>query len=79
MKPNPGGVLTGEAVIDRENEINKIWMALENQSVVLISERRVGKTSIMRKMETNPKNGWYPILYLIESILLNLSRDFMKH
>ena len=66
MKPNPGGILSGEAVIDRENEINKIWLALENQSVVLVSERRVGKTSIMRKMEANPENGWFPILYLVE-------------
>ena len=66
MKPNPGGVITGDAIVDREEEIKSIWRALQNQSVVIISERRVGKTSILRKMEENPRNGWIPILYLIE-------------
>ncbi len=66
MRPNPGGVLKGEAIIDREQEIDSIWSALQNQSVVLISERRIGKTSVLRKMEENPKGGWAPILYLIE-------------
>ncbi|MFC2155021.1 hypothetical protein ACFLRB_00825 [Acidobacteriota bacterium] len=67
MKPNPGGTLEGEAIVNREKEIDSIWNALHNQSVVLISERRVGKTSLLRKMEENPKDGWHPILYLVES------------
>ena len=66
MKPNPGGIITGEAIIDRNTEIDAIWNALKNQSVVLMSERRVGKTSVLRKMEENPKDGWAPILYLVE-------------
>ncbi len=66
MKPNPGGVITGEEIIDRENEMDSIWNALKNQSVVLMSERRVGKTSVLRKMEVNPKDGWSPILCFVE-------------
>ncbi len=66
MKPNPGGIITGEAIIDREQTIEKIWLALEKQSVVLTSERRVGKTSVLRKMQDNPKNGWNPVLYMVE-------------
>jgi AAA+ ATPase superfamily predicted ATPase len=66
VKPNPGGTITGEAIVNREKEIESIWRALQNQSVVVISERRVGKTSILRKMEENPKDGWNPILYLVE-------------
>ncbi len=66
MKPNPGGTITGEAILNREKEIESIWRALQNQSVVVISERRVGKTSILRKMEENSKDGWDPILYLVE-------------
>jgi len=66
MKPNPGGTLAGEAVLNREKEIDSIWKALQNQSVVVTSERRVGKTSILRKMEENPKDGWNPVLYLVE-------------
>jgi len=66
MKPNPGGVITGDAIVDREKEINSIWRALQNQSVVITSERRVGKTSILRKMEENPRDDWQPILYIVE-------------
>lgn len=66
MKPNPGGIITGDAIIDREQEIDLIWRALQGKSVVLTSERRVGKTSVLRKMAENPKNGWTPILYWVE-------------
>ena len=66
MKPNPGGMLKGKAIVDREKEINSIWRALQNQSVVITSERRVGKTSILRKMEENPREEWIPILFLVE-------------
>jgi hypothetical protein len=66
MKPNPGGIITGEAIIDREAEIASIWNALQGQSVVLASERRVGKTSVLRKMQDNPQDGWTPVLYWIE-------------
>jgi hypothetical protein len=66
MRPNPGGIITGDAIVDREKDIKKIWSALQNQSVVLSSERRVGKTSVLRKMEENPKNDWTPILYWVE-------------
>lgn len=66
MKPNPGGIITGEAIVNRDQEIYSIWKALQNQSVVLTSERRVGKTSVLRKMFENPQNGWLPILYLVE-------------
>ncbi|HLP60468.1 MAG TPA: ATP-binding protein [Candidatus Deferrimicrobium sp.] len=66
MRPNPGGALTGEAIVDRKNEIASIWRALQNQSVVISSERRVGKTCILRKMEEKPRDGWTPLLYIVE-------------
>lgn len=67
MKPNPGGILKGKAIVDREKEISSIWKALQNQSVLLSSERRVGKTSILRKIEENPMDNWVPILYWVEA------------
>jgi hypothetical protein len=66
MKPNPGGIITGEAIIDREAEIASIWNALQGQSVVIASERRVGKTSVLRKMVEHPQDGWTPVLYWVE-------------
>lgn len=68
MKPNPGGIITGDAIVDREQDVDLIWRALQGKSVVLTSERRVGKSSVLRKMEENPENGWTPILYWIEGI-----------
>lgn len=67
MKPNAGGIITGKEIIDRDIDIEKIWRSLENQSVILVSERRVGKTSVLRKMLENPSNDWKPVLYFVES------------
>jgi hypothetical protein len=50
MRANPGGILAAEEVIGRDPLIDQLWRILEAQSVVLTSERRVGKTSVIRKM-----------------------------
>jgi hypothetical protein len=50
MRVNPGGVLAPEDVIGRDRLGAYLWRVLETQSVVLTSERRVGKTSLIRKM-----------------------------
>jgi hypothetical protein len=50
MRANPGGVLASDEVVGRDDLIAEIWRALEVQSVVLTSERRIGKTSVIRKM-----------------------------
>jgi AAA+ ATPase superfamily predicted ATPase len=50
MKANPGGQLSPTEVIGREKDIKRIWRSLQRQSVILVSERRIGKTSILKKM-----------------------------
>jgi len=50
MQANPGGIVAPEDVIGRDELIDRIWRVLETQSVVLTSERRIGKTSVIRKM-----------------------------
>jgi hypothetical protein len=45
-----------------------MWNTLENQSIVLVSERRIGKTSVIRKMEKEPREGWYPIYLVVEGV-----------
>src|SRR5271157_3646962 len=50
MRANPGGVISPEDVIGRDKLIEQLWRVLERQSIVLTSERRVGKTSVIRKM-----------------------------
>ena|ERR1700678_1149809 len=50
MRANPGGILAPEDVIGRDRLIEELWRVLDYQSIVLTSERRVGKTSVIRKM-----------------------------
>jgi hypothetical protein len=48
--------------------LKKLWSVLASQSVVLTSERRTGKTSILRKMLAEPKTGYIPIYRDLESV-----------
>ncbi len=50
MRANPGGILASNEVVGRDELIAEIWRTLAVQSVVLTSERRIGKTSVIRKM-----------------------------
>jgi len=50
MKANPGGEIAPEEVIGRDRLIQRLWETLESQSVVLVAERRIGKSSINKKM-----------------------------
>ena len=66
MRANPGGAISGEAIIGRDEEIGDIWRVLKRQSVLLVAERRVGKTSLLRKMCEHPENGWVPLMCWVE-------------
>jgi hypothetical protein len=59
-----GQVAMGKNFWDREFEIEDIWETIENGGHALLSApRRVGKTSIMRKIESEPRDG-YIVIYL---------------
>jgi hypothetical protein len=57
MKTNPGGALAPNEVVGRDRLIEKLWSILERQSLVLTAERRMGKTSIVKKMAAEPQSG----------------------
>lgn len=57
MKANAGGMLPPDNVIGRDKLIAKTWAILEQQSVILSAERRMGKTSMIRKMEAEGKDN----------------------
>jgi AAA+ ATPase superfamily predicted ATPase len=68
MKANPGGHIEPANVVGRDDFIKAIWGILEQQSVVLTAERRIGKTSILNKMEAENKasqNNSFTKKYLI--------------
>ncbi len=68
MRPILGGNVPPDRVIGRDAFIRKMWRNLENQSVVLVAERRIGKTTVIRKMAEEPKEGWFPIFMLVEGL-----------
>jgi hypothetical protein len=69
MRANPGGILDSSDVLGRDRLIDLIWTALAKQSVVLTSERRIGKTSVIRKMAAlAPNSSYFIILRDIEGL-----------
>lgn len=68
MRPILGGHVPPERVIGRDELIAKLWEGLENQSIVLVAERRIGKTSVLWKMFKEPPPGWHPIFLAIEGV-----------
>lgn len=66
MKANPGGQIDVKAVIGRDPLIELMWETIEQQSVVMTAERRIGKTTIIRKMLAEPIAGWIPVFQDLE-------------
>ncbi len=54
MKANPGGIVSPDNVIGRDRLIERLWKTLEQRGLVLVAERRMGKTAIVKKMEAEP-------------------------
>src|SRR3954464_8604611 len=67
MKANPGGQIDTKAVIGRGPFIQSLWETVEVQSLVITAERRIGKTTVMKKMEREPIAGWLPVYQDLES------------
>src|SRR5215469_4535114 len=68
MKANPGGQLTPGEVIGRDGLIRKLWRVLETRSLVLSAERRMGKTSVIKKMTAEASPSKLPIYRDLEGI-----------
>lgn len=66
MRANAGGQIDLKAVVGRDSLIQNLWETLEQQSVVITAERRIGKTTILRKMEAEPAPGWVPVFQDLE-------------
>lgn len=62
MRSNPGGQIGPDDVIGRDAFIKNLWETLSQRSAVLTSERRFGKTTVMKKMKHEAKSG-YAVFY----------------
>ncbi len=69
MKITTGQAARGENFFKRPILINKLWRKIDSESSIIISApRRVGKTSLMRYVEDNPKDKYYIIYVITESV-----------
>lgn len=55
MRANPGGTIDPQDVVGRDALIDRLWKVLKRQSVVLVAERRMGKTCVTAKMKAEPR------------------------
>ncbi|MBX4261888.1 hypothetical protein KTC96_09600 [Clostridium estertheticum] len=69
MKITTGQAARGENFFQRPILINKLWRKIDSDSSIIISApRRVGKTSLMRYIEDNPREKYYVVYVITESV-----------
>jgi hypothetical protein len=66
MKANPGGQIDLNEVVGRDEIIKQIWDTIDQQSIRINAERRIGKTTIIKKLCAEPISGWVPIFQDLE-------------
>lgn len=68
FKANPGGQIAPEEIVGREESIESLWDRLRQQSLIFSGERRIGKSSILKKMTAEPPPDMLPIYRDLEGI-----------
>ena len=61
MRANPGGWITPDDVVGRDLLIRRLWRILERNSLLLLAERRSGKTSVIRKMKSEAPDKTFTV------------------
>jgi uncharacterized protein len=62
----------------REKEIARIWRKLENDHVLLLAPRRVGKTSLMYRLRNEAKSKGSPFTVYLSVAAVKNELDFVK-
>jgi AAA domain len=68
MKANAGGQIAPDEVVGREALITSLWEILEQQSVILSAERRMGKTCVIKKMKAEAPSDKLAIYHDLEKV-----------
>ncbi len=68
FKANPGGQIPPDEVVGREDLIDSLWQRLRQQSLIFSGERRIGKSSILKKMTAEAAPDMLPIYRDLEGI-----------
>ncbi len=62
-----GSPVTGPDFFGRDREVERFWSNIEKgHHLLVVSPRRVGKTSLMRHVERYPRDGWNPVFANLE-------------
>ena len=68
MKSTTGQPVRGDNFFNREPELAELWFLVERDHVLMLAPRRVGKTSILRRMQDRPCEGWEVAFADVEAI-----------
>ena len=68
FKVNPGGQISPDEIIGRDSLIEELWNRLRQQSLIFSGERRIGKSSILKKMTFQAPEDMLPIYRDLEGI-----------
>ena len=58
MKPNPGGILQISDIVGRDGLVAYLQSTIEQQSILLVAERRTGKTHVLEKFKAMAPANW---------------------
>ena len=72
MKINPGGKLSLEDIVGRDLLVERILRDLGGQSIILVAERRMGKTHVLDKLMAAAPSGWVMLKRDVEGIRTTL-------
>ncbi len=68
MRANPGGEISSDDTVGRDQLIKSLWDTLSRQSVILVSERRMGKTTVVKKMRLETPVGMQAFYRDVENL-----------
>lgn len=68
LRLTPGGALTPDGVVGRDDLAAEVAALLRTQSVVLVAERRSGKTSLLTLLEVRPPTGMQVVKLSVEGV-----------
>lgn len=77
MKNQVGPPVSGDDFFDRANEQKRLWRYLETDNVLLLAPRRVGKTSLMKRLVDDAgSHGFHGLYITVEDA--NNEADFVR-
>lgn len=68
MEINPGGKLSTNQIIGRDDEIARFWQVIQRQGLILTGERRLGKSHVMWKMQEDGHENFVAVYQDLEGV-----------